>query len=195
MKTSDTIARFAASVSGHDVALSMVAEALQDRGLSLLIILFALPNVVIPGLSFILGAPVLLFALQIATGRSTVWLPPFLARRTLSDALFQRAASYAGTSLRPIERRVRRRWVRLVSGRFERLLGFYIAFVAVFLMSPVPFGNALPALGITLISIGLIEKDGKAAAFGAVLGLLGCAYIAAVIFFGVRALNTIFSFL
>ncbi len=54
-------------------------------------------------------------------------------------------------------------------------------------MMPVPFGNALPALGISFISIGLIEKDGKAAAIGVVLGFLGAIYIGAVTAIGIEA--------
>jgi hypothetical protein len=54
-------------------------------------------------------------------------------------------------------------------------------------MMPIPFGNALPALGIALIAVGLIEKDGKAAVIGMVLGLLGALYIGVAIAAGLEA--------
>jgi hypothetical protein len=191
-KTSAAVSNLARGTMGKDVSLGSVASELQDRGFGILIILFALPNAIIPGLSFVLGAPVLLFALQLAAGRNEVWLPGFLARRTLPAAVFQKIAARTASFLLWIERRVRPRWTWLVSGSSERLLGLYIAAVAAFLMMPVPFGNALPALGISFMSAGLIEKDGKTAAIGILLGLLGCLYIGAAIVLGVSTVKSLF---
>jgi hypothetical protein len=164
-------------------------EGLKDRGFPLLMILFALPNAVIPGISFLLGLPVLLFSLQLAAGRSEVWLPGFMRRRTLAAPLFARVASRAEGFLIWIEKRFRCRWTWLVAGAAERMLGLYIAVVTAFLMMPVPFGNALPALGISFMCAGLIERDGKAVALGMVLGFLGALYIGIAIAVGAEALK------
>lgn len=190
-KTSATIRRFAAQTEGTDVSLGSVLLALKDRGFGIFMILFALPNAVIPGISFVLGAPVLLFALQLASGRETVWLPDFMSRRTLSPMLFAKIAGRVEKFLLWIEKRSKPRWTWLVSGSGERVLGAYIAVVAGFLMLPVPFGNPLPALGISFMSAGLIEKDGKAAATGMVLGFLGAAYIGVAIAIGFEALKAL----
>ena len=116
-------------------------------------------------------------------------------RRTLSRVRFQRLARYVEKFLLSVERRARPRWQWLVSSVFERALAFYIAIVAAFLMLPVPFGNALPAIGISLMSVGIIERDGKAAALGAVLGLFGVLYIGIVIVIGVEALKALLGLL
>ena len=140
-------------------------------------ILFALPNAVIPGISFILGAPVVLFALQLAAGRQEVWLPAFMRRQKLSAELFEKVAARVEKFLVWIEKLSMPRWCSVVTGPGERFLGLYIAIVAGFLTTPIPFGNMLPAFGIALMAVGLIEKDGKAAVIGMALGFLGTLYI------------------
>jgi hypothetical protein len=188
-KTSSALAGLAAQMAGRDVPISSIVAALEDRGFGLLMILFALPNAFIPGLSFILGAPVLILALQLAAGRKQVWLPPFLERRTLPESLFQKIAARSQTFLEWVERRLRPRWDWLFSGWLERALGLYTAVVAAFLMMPVPFGNLLPALGISVMSAGLMERDGRAVIFGAVLGFLGCLYILAAAYLGIKIVS------
>jgi hypothetical protein len=190
-RASITIKRLVEELQGNEVALGTLLAALKDRGFPLLMILFALPNAVIPGISFLLGTPVLLFSLQLAAGRGEVWLPGFIRRRRLSAPLFARVASRAEGFLIWIERRLRRRWTWLVTGAAERMLGLYIAAVTAFLMMPVPFGNALPALGISFMGAGLIERDGKAVALGMVLGFLGALYIGIAIAIGLEALKAL----
>ncbi len=62
-------------------------------------------------------------------------------------------------------------------------------------MMPIPFGNALPAFGIALMAVGLIEKDGKAAVIGMMLGFLGMLYIGIAIAAGIGALKVAFGLL
>jgi len=190
-RSSSIVSRLGVDYAGRDVSVDTVLRALGGRSFGLLTILFALPNAVIPGISFILGAPVVLFAFQLAFGRTEVWLPQFMLRKTISASLFQSILARTGKFLLWIEKRSRPRWTWLVTGFAQRVLGLYIALIAIVLMFPVPFGNALPAVGIALMSVGLIERDGKAAVAGAVLGLLGAAYIATALVIGVRGLEAL----
>ena len=186
-KTSVAIRDLAERARGRDVSVGEILAALKDRGFGVFMILFALPNAVIPGISFILGAPVVLFALQLAFGRGEVWLPEFMRRQKLSAALFEKVAARVERFLVWVEKRSMPRWCSVVTGAGERFLGLYIAVVAAFLMMPIPFGNGLPALGIALMAVGLIEKDGKAAVIGMVLGFLGTLYIGVAVAAGVGA--------
>ncbi len=193
-RTSAAIAELAREAGGKDISLGTILAALKDRGFGIFIILFALPNAIIPGLSFLLGAPVVVFALQLAAGQREVWLPGFLRRRTIPAALFARIAHRAGMFLIWAEKRLRPRWSWIISRRAERFLGIYMALVAAFLMMPVPFGNALPALGISLMAAGLIEADGVTTFIGIVLGFLGIAYIFLAVAAGFEAIKTVFAF-
>jgi hypothetical protein len=191
-KTSVAIRDLAERARGRDVTVGEILAALKNRGFGVFMILFALPNAVIPGISFVLGAPVVLFALQLAFGRDEVWLPEFMRRQKLSAELFQKVAARVEKFLVWVEKRSMPRWNSVVSGPGERFLGLYIAVVAGFLMLPIPFGNMLPAFGIALMAVGLIEKDGKAAAVGMLLGFLGNLYISVALAAGVEALKFAF---
>lgn len=194
-RTSAVVRGLAERRAGRDIEIGTIVDALQGRSFGALMMLFALPNAAIPGISFILGAPVLLFALQLGAGRRQVWLPHFMRRKAISSNLFQAIVARVEKFLLWIEKWTKPRWMWLFSEPGERVLGLYIAVVTAFLMLPVPFGNALPALGIAFMSVGLIEKDGKAAAFGALLGLAGALYIVAAIVIGVKGLKALIGLL
>jgi len=194
-RTSDSVRRLTEQKRGQPVTVGEILDTLQDSGFGVLMILFALPNAVIPGISFILGAPVVLLGLQIASGRKKVWLPEVMRRQVISPAVFEAVADRVQRFLVWIEKRARPRWGVVVSDGGERLLGLYISIVAAFLMLPMPFGNILPAFGIAFMSVGIIEKDGKAASLGAAIGFLGVLYLVLAFALGLQALKAVIGML
>lgn len=180
-RTSTLVDRLVREQQGNEVSIGTIVDALRDRGFGVLMIMFALPNAVIPGLSVILGLPIILIGLQIAVGRTKPWLPGFMLRRKLSPQMFDTIAQRVSKFLSWIERWMKPRLTWLASGVFTPFLGLFLAFTAIVLMAPIPFGNALPAFSIAFISIGLIEKDGIAILIGIVLGVVGAVFIGSVI--------------
>ena len=186
-KTSVAIGELAARARGRDVAVGEILAALKDRGFGVFMILFALPNAVIPGISFILGAPVVLLALQLAFGREEVWLPEFMRRQNFRRRFSRKALRvsrgfwFGSRSDRCLA------GARSSQGPASGSLAFTSQLLQRFLMMPIPFGNALPAFGIALMAVGLIEKDGKAAVIGMMLGFLGALYIGIAIAAGIGA--------
>jgi hypothetical protein len=47
---------------------------------------------------------------------------------------------------------------------------------------PIPFGHQLPALGIMLIGLGLIERDGLALLAGTLIGAVGVLLLGLALF-------------
>jgi hypothetical protein len=66
------------------ISIGDLATALRDRAIGALILVFALPNTIPmpPGVSSILGAPLLFLTAQLALGRNP-WLPKFIADRSM----------------------------------------------------------------------------------------------------------------
>jgi hypothetical protein len=180
-RTSTLFARLVRDNTGPEVEVRNIVKGLKDRSFGMLMIMFAVPNAVIPGISWILGAPIVLFALQIAFGRKTPWLPEFMLRQKLSQSLFQAIATRVTKFIVWAEKWLKPRLVWMSGRTGQSILGFYLAFIAIVLMAPIPFGNALPAFSIACISAGLIEKDGYAILLGLLLGILGTIYIAGTI--------------
>jgi hypothetical protein len=178
-RTSSVIARLARETQGDDIALADIVDALKDRSFGAMLILFAMPNTVIPGVIFIVGGPIILIAFQLALGYRKPWLPDFMLKRRFRRSTFKAITAHVGRFLVWLERWLRPRAAWLTSRPVERLLGLYIVGLAVLLATPLPLGATLPALGISLIAAGLIEKDGAAVALGLVVGFAGTLYAAA----------------
>lgn len=174
---------FAARWQGGRVRLGDVVDVLEDRAYGLLLLILALPNVIptpIPGLSSVFGVPLVLVAAQLAAGRPHPWFPKALADRSLAAEDFRKVVERIVPWLERLERLTRPRLRQLCRPPSERLLAAFCLLLAVILALPIPLGNILPALAISLIALGLIEHDGVAIAAGFVLGLVSVAVVAAV---------------
>lgn len=73
------------------IAFGDLLAAFADRALAALMFVFAIPNVLPspPGLSTVLGAPLVLLAAQVGLGLNP-WLPQFIGQRSLAREDFQR---------------------------------------------------------------------------------------------------------
>jgi Uncharacterized ABC-type transport system, permease components len=58
------------------------------------------------------------------------------------------------------------------------LFGFMLG---IGMLVPVPFTNTLPSLGLAVICVGILNRDGLAVVVGAVLGLAGLIVLAVLI--------------
>jgi hypothetical protein len=192
-RTSDIIARVARENQANTVTVGELLNALKDRSFGVIIIFFALPNVIVP-ISWVLGTPILLLTVQMVIGRQTPWLPGFMKRQEISGETFAKIASYVVTYLSKIEKWLKPRWSFLTTNTMERFIGLYLTFLTLVLLVPIPFGNALPAFGIAIVAAGLIEKDGLAILVGSLIGLAGALYIVVLLGGIWTAFKAIFGF-
>jgi hypothetical protein len=178
-RTSAILARLIADRQHDSITIGEIVDALYDRSWGVVIILFALPNSILP-IAWVLGSPILLFTVQMIMGRQELWLPEFMRRQRLSQETFARIMDYVVRYLGKIEAWLRPRWNFLTTDPMERVIGAYMTFITIILLVPVvPFGNALPAFGLAIMAAGLLEKDGLAILVGALIGLVGSIYVIA----------------
>jgi hypothetical protein len=174
--------------SRERIAVSDLLEALGDRALAALLFVFAVPNVlpVPPGTSTILGAPLVFLAAQLAFGRKP-WLPAVIARRTMTRADFAALVQRIGPWLARAERLLRPRAMGLALPPMEYLVGLVCLLLAIVLVLPVPLGNMLPALAISLLALGILERDGLWILAGLVTGVASAVVVSGVVFAMVKA--------
>jgi hypothetical protein len=183
-RTSTLLREFIATQTEPRVTMGALRDALDDRGFGVLILIFALPNLVpvnIPLLSAVLGVPLVLLAAQLAYGRHKPWLPDWLARQSFPRLGFAAVVMHASPYLERAERLLRPRLPSLLSWTGERLIGVALFILAVVLTAPIPFGNWLPAFAIAIIGLALVEKDGVAVLIGLAVGVAGLIVVAMVI--------------
>ena len=80
------------------------------------------------------------------------------------------------------ERLLTPRFSWVTGPRMERVFGAISIVLSLVTALPIPFAHNLPALGLVLIGLGLIERDGLAILAGAVIGITGVVLLGLVVF-------------
>lgn len=158
---SDLLLALAQREALERVSIQNLLDALGDRALGAVIFLFAFPNVLPlpPGTSFILGAPLVFLAAQLMLAQPP-WLPHFIGKRSMAQPDFAALVARIVPWLTRAENLLKPRLFVLTSGAMERVIGGLGLLMAILLALPIPFGNMLPALAISVMALGLLERDG-----------------------------------
>jgi hypothetical protein len=184
-RTSAILREFADAHAEPRVSVGAIVDALGDRGLGVLIALFALPAAApvptFPGFTALCALPIVVFAVELMLRWHKLVLPGALARRTVPTETFRRVAQKVAQVLARIEALLKPRFAAITGPLAERLLGGLCAIVALAIAVPLPFGHNVAALGLALIGLGLIERDGAAILLGVVAAIAGVALLAFVV--------------
>lgn len=181
-RLSDVLAGLAADAQRERIAVRDLLQALDGRALGALLFFFAVPNVlpVPPGTSALLGAPLIFLAAQLALGLRP-WLPGFIAARSLPRHEFAALLQRLGPWLARAESLLRPRLPALARPPLRNLVGLVCLALALVLVLPVPLGNVLPALAISVLALGVLAHDGLWVACGLVLAAVAGAVVSGVL--------------
>lgn len=170
------------------IAVADLLQALGDRAIGALLFIFAFPNIlpVPPGTSAVLGAPLVFLAAQLALGR-TPWLPGVISRRSMSRADFRGMILRVAPWLERAEKLLRPRFGMLTFPPFEYGVGLICLLLATVLVLPIPLGNMLPALSISVMALGLTQRDGYAILAGLVLAVVSSVVVSGVLWGAINA--------
>lgn len=187
-RLSEILTEIAADGTRSEITIADLMHLMEGRARAALIFLFAVPNVLPapPGLSGILGLPLLYLTFQMMMGRIP-WLPRIIAGRGISHASFAAMVNRVSPYLIRAEKLLRPRWGWLVAPKAEHILGAVALILAVVVTLPIPLGNMLPAFAICLIALGVLERDGVWAALGLVAAVLALMLSAAVAYAMLKA--------
>lgn len=163
-------------------------DALHERAFGMAMLIFVLPNTPpmpgIPYVSSLTGIPICLFALQMLFGLERPWLPQGIARKKIPQKRIQAAWRRILPAFLWAEKFIRPRHLALTSQVAERLLALVILLLAIVLALPIPAGNLLPAWAIALLSLGLMERDGRLVIAGLVMSVIAAAWLVALLLMG-----------
>ena len=165
------------------ISIVDLLAALGDRAIGALLFIFAFPNVLPtpPGTSAVLGAPLLFLAAQLAFGRQP-WLPAIITKRSMSRDDFQTLIRRIAPWLARAEKLLKPRLSSLTLPPMEYLIGLVCLLLAILLALPIPLGNMLPALAISLIALGVLERDGVWVLAGLVTAGIATVVVSGVVF-------------
>jgi hypothetical protein len=164
------------------ISIGDLLHAMEHRAVGALMFIFAVPNAipVPPGVSAVLGAPLIFLSFQMMLGQRP-WLPRVVTDRSLSHHEFQKVVDLAAPWLARAERLMRPRLQRLARPPAEFVIGFICLVLSVILFLPIPLGNMLPAFTICVLALGVLERDGLWIIVGAILSVAAVVIVWGVV--------------
>jgi hypothetical protein len=166
------------------ISIGDLMTALGDRGYGLLILAFALPNLIpapIPGLSGVLGTPIIILCVMMLLGYPQPVLPRVVRERTIPRAAMEAVLTRAKPWLARLEKRARPGTLPLPHRGVEVAGSILLGLNASLLALPIPFGNPAPALAIVVMSVALVEADRRLFLVSIVILLLAIAIDVAIV--------------
>ena len=184
-KTSQLLRQFADQLGSDRVSLEDVVASLGDRGLGVLMAIFAVPNIFpapVPFGNVLFGIPVIILAVHLMLGWPRLVLPKTIARRSIGASVLKSITPQLAGMLARIEPLLKPRLPAVSTAAAERIVGLICVVLSILSALPIPFGHMVPALALMVIGLGLIEHDGAAILLGAALGLAGVLVFGLVVF-------------
>lgn len=160
------------------MTLAEASRIVAQRSTPLLLLFLGLLGFIpSPGLplGLIVGSLVVCVAVGLLFRPDNPPIPALLGRQRLSAGLLRKFMTFAIPFVRRLERRFRPRLTWMVSGLGAAVAALGIVIQGIGLALPLPFGNLPFALGIVLIALGLLTRDGLGALAGHFVGIVSTA--------------------
>lgn len=166
------------ALTGEPVALSHLADVHGSAARGTLLVLLSVPCVLpVPGVGNVLGLGLVLMALAMWRGQASHQLPSRVAGWQMPSHWAQRVLGLLARFYSLASRWSRERWLHLVDGP-QGWLAPKVALMGALIFLPIPFGNVLPALALSLLGLGLVFRDGLAVMASFLAGGAAVAYTA-----------------
>lgn len=191
-KVSEILRQFIASHEEKGATIREMVHFFGDRAFGFLLLVFALICIIplpIPGIHMFLSLPLFYLSFQQMVGRREVWFP----EKVLNYRLPARALVDVGVKTVPwvekLENVTKQRMVGLTDPFFFRIFGAIVFYITAFIAIPLPLTNLVPAVGIAIMAVGILVKDGLALVVGALIGVVwSLLWYALVLYVGANAL-------
>lgn len=194
---SATLTRTIDAIQGDTVSLRELMASIGEQGLLLLCALATLPFLIpvsIPGVSTVFGAAIVLLSVAITLNRMP-WLPEKILDRKLDAKKLLPALRKGVRIVSRIDAWVRPRALGMTTQYMTVINGCVLIFGGLLLMAPfglIPFSNTAPAVGILLLAIGMIQRDGVFVVLGYLSTVLTVIYFGALLYAAFWAGGTLF---
>lgn len=189
-RASDVLARVAEEAPGERIPLGDLVDALGERTFGLVMLVLALPCAIpfLYGVPQIVSIPMVFVAAQMVIGRSTLWLPVTLRARAFGKADYAGMIARAKPWLVRFETLARPRLVALTRAPLDRVVGLAMLIASLSIAVPLPLTNTVPGIGVAILAVGLIERDGLLVLAGALVALV---WIGFLVFAGTTVVSVI----
>lgn len=163
-----------------------MSDAFGEKGFAMtILLLMGVPALPLPtgGVTHIFEAIAILVGLEMALGRTTMWLPRRVRERELGPIVAGRAIPFTVRRLRWFERHSRRRMAAAFRHRWlQRTIGLVLVGFALAAALAPPFSglDTVPALGAVIVSTAVLLEDAVVLGAGLLVGAAGIALTVSV---------------
>lgn len=181
---SDELRAWAAS--GGDGTVGSLVDTFGEKSFAVLfVLLLGVPALPLPtgGVTHVFEAIALLLAAQLLIGRRTVWLPMRWRNVALTGPKSKRFIERLLRLIAWLERRATPRGGFLFGNRLSNAVFgalVFIATAAAFVAPPFSTLDTLPALGVVVLSVGVLVEDAVIVGAGVAIGAGGVALVVAL---------------
>jgi hypothetical protein len=188
LKVSDLLESIPSAHTEEKIRFDALVASLHEKGLPLLVAFFSIPMCIPipypPGFSTLVAITIGVFALQMYSERETMWLPAWLAKRTITRTTLVKMLGKAIPKLRWMESRFKERWFYFCSARSEITIASIILLMNLIISIPLPGIHFFPGWSIMIMCLGLINRDGKVVAIGIATAIFAVAFAIGEILLG-----------
>lgn len=162
-----------------DTTLGSLVEVFEEKAFAVMfVLLLAVPALPLPtgGATHVFEVIAMLLSLELIAGRGQVWLPARWRRRRLAGAGQRRFIARLVRLIRRLERVSRPRGRRLLDHRLGRsMFGVTVLLLSLAAFVAPPFSglDTLPALGVVVVSVGVLLEDVAVVVVGLLAGAAG----------------------
>jgi len=151
------------SATEDSISIGTILHMFGVRGFAFLLLILSLLNIVIfmiPFSSIVFGLPMIILAAQMVLGVHAPIFPAFMRRTIVRRVILNAGLERAIFGVTKIERYIRPRAIFLTHPALIRVHGLLAIMLAVMVALPIPLFNVPPAVGLAVLALGLLERDG-----------------------------------
>jgi len=147
----------------EDVSIGHILQIFGVRGFAFLMLILSLLNIVIfmvPMISILFGLPMVILAVQMVLGLRVPVFPDIIRHRTIPRAPLVQGLERAIFWVEKAERYISPRFLFLAGPHADRVHAVLALVLAVMVTLPIPVLNVPPSIGLAILAIGMLQRDG-----------------------------------
>ncbi len=171
---------------GETITFGDIMASLKEEGLIFLIAIVSFPTAIPvptpPGFTTLFGIPLCVLTFQMIYNLESPWLPQWLASKRIKVETFKGFVDKAEPVFSKLSGFLKPRYLHFTTRSSERIIGVLAFICSVSITLPILFGNAIPSMGILIMSVGLLYQDGFVAFIGMIVSVAGIIIASTVVF-------------
>lgn len=175
--------------------LNLISKQSQFMLILIAAIPLVLPIPYPPGIPTILGIPITIFIINACLGKKFIQIPARILSYSICMDTVTQVVTKSRVAIRILARIARGgRLSFIADNNLTRLHALFMLIMAIFIITPFPGTNYLPAISILIISLGMVLTDGVLVIFGYMVGCIGIMIVILFIIFGSKLVLTVMEF-